>query len=134
MSDDARSFRTAFSNPRRPSSSDVHVAPQPSAAAPQPSAGSAASAAEAARDALGRLESARDLTARDAKRAEPRRCLRARAIQIGIKHELSQLEQRLRYEMRLELEGRMQIHNERCLEKVNYLRRGQDQREKLACN
>ena len=45
-----------------------------------------------------------------------------------VKHELSQLEQRLRYEMRLELEGRMQIHNERCLEKVNYLRRGQDQR------
>ena len=45
-----------------------------------------------------------------------------------VKHELSQLEQRLRYDMRLELEGRMQIHNERCLEKVNYLRRGQDQR------
>ena len=45
-----------------------------------------------------------------------------------VKHELSSLEQRLRYEMRLELEGRMQIHNERCMEKVKYMRRGQDQK------
>ena len=45
-----------------------------------------------------------------------------------VKHELSHLEQRLRYEMRLELEGRMQVHNERCMEKVNYMRRGQDQK------
>lgn len=43
-----------------------------------------------------------------------------------VKHELAHLEQRLRYEMRQELEGRMQVHDERCVEKVNYMRRGQD--------
>ena len=43
-----------------------------------------------------------------------------------VKHELTHLEQRLRYEMRLELEGRMRIHDERCVEKVSYMRKGYD--------
>jgi multidrug efflux pump subunit AcrA (membrane-fusion protein) len=43
-----------------------------------------------------------------------------------VKHELLHCEQRLRYEMKLELEARMRVHDERCVEKVTYMRRRAD--------